>query len=82
MMMDLSRLHRDDFLEVCAYAESLAVVAWRTPPGDDGDGDEEEDDDEEEEDGGGGGRRKKLLAVRPEGLDRIRTFVEDRGFVR
>lgn len=84
MMMDLSRLHRDDFLEVCAYAESLAVVAWRTQlaDGDDDGGGGGDGEEEDEEEGRGGGRRKKLLAVRPEGLDRIRTFVEDRGFVR
>jgi hypothetical protein len=82
MLMDLSRLDRDDFLEVCAYAESLAVVAWRTPLHDTDDDDEEEEEEDEGEDGGGGRRKRKLLVVRPEGLDRIRGFVEDRGYAR
>jgi len=51
---------------------------------------QQEEDEEEEENGGGVGisagwgrrrrRRKKLLAVRPEALERIRAFVEDRGY--
>lgn len=87
MMMDLSRLTWEDFEEVCEYAEHLAVVAWRTRFGGslEGDGGSDDDDSEgEDDDAGGGGRRrpKKLLAVRPEGLDRIRTFVEDREYSR
>ena len=50
-MMDLSCLDRDDFLEVCAYAESLAMVAWRTPLHEQEEDEEEDDEDENDEDG-------------------------------
>jgi transcription initiation factor TFIIH subunit 4 len=93
MMIDLTRLTEEDYEDVRRYAENLAVVCWASKRrgGEGGEEDEEEEDeeDEEEEEEGEGGsagpggrrrRRKKLLAVRPEALERIRAFVEDRGY--
>lgn len=87
MMIDLSSLMVEEFEEVRTYAENLAVVCWASQRRGGRAGEAEE---EEEERGMGeirgpeGGRRKRkqLLAVRPEGLERIRAFVEDRGYTQ
>ncbi len=88
MMIDLSRLNDEDYMDVRQYAENLAVVCWATKLAVGGGEESEDEEDEEEEedvmDDGPGGRRrrrrKKLLAVRPEALERIQAFVEDRGY--
>jgi hypothetical protein len=69
IMIDLSRYEDRDFAEVHRYAQSLQVLLW--PPKLEPAGQEN----------GGQTKNKRLLAVRPEGLDRIRAYIEVKGFI-